>query len=69
MILIWTASIGKIKTVCLPLQKEKKGEPQILTAAASLVFFDERVVPGVPSVYSSVTLRPRGDGKLDTAVV
>ena len=59
MILIWTASIWKIKTLRLPLQN-KKERPQISTAAASLVVFDVRVVPRDQSVYSSVTLKPRG---------
>lgn len=46
MILIWTTSIWKIKTSCLPLQqKEEKEEPQISTDAASLGCFDVRVVP------------------------
>lgn len=46
------------------MKKKKKRQPQILTAAESLVFFDVRVVPRDLNVYSSVTLRPRGDGKL-----
>ena len=49
MILIYTASIWKIKTLHFPFQKIKKikKKPQICTAAATLVRFDVKVVPWV----------------------
>lgn len=62
LILILTANIWKIKTSHLPLQQRKREKPQSLTAVASWVFVDVKVVPRDPTVYSSVSPRP-GEGR------